>query len=174
MDVLDVTHCCICFCLATSITMVSCYISAPTPLTLSLGVCEQCCQEYTCVIYVRTAGLIFCLAFHSSVYFHTVALIYPQDWYHCTYHQYRCNIFVSTWLASLIVWLQTSRATRRRKASIPEILIYVGSLRLLDRTMTRIRDGAYMSYFELKKKDASAGSQRPGRGVTMGRIGCTR
>ncbi len=39
--------------------------------------------------------------------------------------------------------------------------------------MTRIRDGAYMSYFELKKKDVLAGSQRPGQGVTMGRIGCT-
>ncbi len=62
-----------------SITMVSCDISPPTSLTLSLGVCEQYRQEYTCVIYVGTAGPIFCLASRSSVYLHTVALVYPQD-----------------------------------------------------------------------------------------------
>ncbi len=78
-DVLDVTHYCICFHLTMSITMASCHISAPTSLTLSLGVCEEYCQEYTCVIYVGTVGLIFHLAFHSFMYLHTIALIYPQD-----------------------------------------------------------------------------------------------
>ncbi len=59
--------------------MVSCDISAPTSLTLSLGACEQYCQEYTYVIYVGTAGPIFHLVFCSYMYLHTVTLVYPQD-----------------------------------------------------------------------------------------------